>query len=106
MWRSERNWDPTFSASKPTQVGRVTHKSRLQARLADVGHAGASSICPLSVTNGLMHRSRIMGCEVTVRAACVAKLLGKEFPAQDRDGLAADQDAIVLDSDADEPATG
>jgi hypothetical protein len=33
------------------------------------------------------------------------KTSGKEFPAQDCDGLAADYDAITFDSDADEPAT-
>jgi hypothetical protein len=41
----------------------------------------------------------------TVAQAWVAKLSGQEFPAQDRDGLAADHDAIAFDSDADEPAT-
>jgi len=33
----------------------------------------------------------------------MAKLSGKEFPAQNCDGVAADHDAIAFDSDADEP---
>jgi hypothetical protein len=33
------------------------------------------------------------------------KTSGKELPAQDCDGLAADHDAITFDSDTDEPAT-
>jgi hypothetical protein len=41
----------------------------------------------------------------TVAQAWVARLSGQEFPAQDRDGLAVDHDAIAFDSDADKPAT-
>jgi len=40
---------------------------------------------------------------VTIRA-CMVKLSGKELPVRNRDGLAADHDAIAFDSDADEPA--
>jgi hypothetical protein len=70
-------------------------------------HCAPRLACPLSAISGLMHRSRAWWRgEVTVHAVFMAKLLGKEFPAQDRDGLAADQDAIVVDSDADEPASG